>query len=188
MSKNISKITLKFCHITTLIYSASLLTFPYKTSGLRTIGNELQDPSRIKSVVQASLALCSTVYAATSFLGFLLFGGSTHDNMLANFDSNLGIPYSSLLIDCVGVSNALHLVLVFPVIFHPLRIHLDGLFFPSAGPLVSDNFRFTLVSARLISVLSTWEPISYPAFGMLSSSPEQQPQFVLGSFSPPQLF
>ncbi|KAL6964468.1 Amino acid transporter avt6a [Sarracenia purpurea var. burkii] len=78
---------------------------------------------------------------------------STLDDVLANFDSNLGIPYSSLLNDYVGVSYALHLALVFPVIFHPLRLHLDGVFFPSAGPVVSDNFRFTLVSAGLISVI-----------------------------------
>ncbi|KAM7487546.1 hypothetical protein LguiB_025030 [Lonicera macranthoides] len=66
---------------------------------VHTIGNELEDPSLIKPVVQTSLALCSTIYIMTSFFGFLLFGDSTLDDVLANFDTNLGIPYSSQLND-----------------------------------------------------------------------------------------
>ncbi|KAI9387189.1 hypothetical protein POPTR_010G136601v4 [Populus trichocarpa] len=109
----------------------------------------LEDSSMIQPVVQTSLALCSAVHIMTSFFGFLLFGDSTLDDMLANFDTDLGVPYSSLLNDIVCISYALHLMLVFHVIFHPLRLNLDGLLFPSATPLVSDNhsirvaFQFT---------------------------------------------
>ncbi|XP_073010403.1 amino acid transporter AVT6A-like [Typha latifolia] len=120
---------------------------------VHTIDNELDDSSQIKPIVRTSLLLCSTVYVTTSFFGFLLFGESTLDDVLANFDSNLGIPYSSILNDAVRVSYALHLMLVFPIIFHALRLNLDGLLFPSSSPLSSDNRRFALITAALLSVI-----------------------------------
>ncbi|KAF5193179.1 Amino acid transporter avt6a [Thalictrum thalictroides] len=120
---------------------------------VHTIENELKDSSQIQSVVRASLGLCSTVYIATSFFAFLLFGESTLSDVLANFDTNLGIPYSSLLNDIVRISYAVHLMLVFPIIFFALRINLDGLLFPSARPLVSDNGRFSLITIGLLSVV-----------------------------------
>ncbi|XP_020410582.1 probable sodium-coupled neutral amino acid transporter 6 isoform X2 [Prunus persica] len=72
---------------------------------VHTIGNELEDSSLIQPIVQTSLALCSSVYILTSLFGFLLFGDSTHDDVLANFDTNLGIPYSYLLNDIVRINN-----------------------------------------------------------------------------------
>ncbi|KAE8023087.1 hypothetical protein FH972_008832 [Carpinus fangiana] len=117
---------------------------------VHTINSELKDSSLIRPVVQTSLALCSFVYILTSFFGFLLFGDSTLDDVLANFDTNLGIPYSSLLNDTVRISYALHLMLVFPILFYPLRLNLDGLLFTSARPLVSDNLRFAFISSGLL--------------------------------------
>ncbi|KAJ1698779.1 hypothetical protein LUZ63_007291 [Rhynchospora breviuscula] len=117
------------------------------------IDNELDDSSQIKPIVRTSLLLCSTVYITTSFFGFLLFGEQTLDDVLANFDSNLGIPYSSILNDSVRVSYAIHLMLVFPIIFHALRLNLDGLLFPSARPLSGDNKRFAGVTAALLLVI-----------------------------------
>ncbi|TVU11655.1 hypothetical protein EJB05_45252 [Eragrostis curvula] len=117
------------------------------------IHNELKDSSKIKPIVHTSLALCSTVYIATSFFGYLLFGESTLSDVLANFDSNLGIPYSSVLNDAVRVSYAVHLMLVFPMIFHALRLNLDGLLFASATPLYSDNRRFGVMTASLLLVI-----------------------------------
>ncbi|KAF9674197.1 hypothetical protein SADUNF_Sadunf10G0102600 [Salix dunnii] len=105
---------------------------------VHTTENELEDSSMTQPVVQTSLALCSAVYITTSFFGFLQF-------VLANFDTDLGVAFSSLLNDTIHVSYALHLLLVFPVIFHPLRLNLDGLLFPSATPLVSDSYRFSLI-------------------------------------------
>lgn len=87
----------------------------------------------------------------TSLFGFLLFGDSTLDDVLANFDMDLGIPYSSLLNDAVRVSYVAHLMLVFPVVFYPLRLNLDGLLFPSWRPLAESNIRFSLVTIGLIS-------------------------------------
>ncbi|EMS65609.1 hypothetical protein TRIUR3_21700 [Triticum urartu] len=99
------------------------------------IHNELKDPAQIKPIVRASLVLCSAVYVTTSFFGFLLFGEETLDDVLANFDSDLGIPYGGVFNDAVRVSYALHLMLVFPIVFHALRLNMDGLLFPSARPL-----------------------------------------------------
>lgn len=120
---------------------------------VHTIDNELENSYMIQPVVRTSLVLCSSVYILTSFFGFLLFGDSTLDDVLANFDTNLGIPYSSLLSDVVRISYALHLMLVFPIIFHPLRINLDDLLFPSSRPLDSDNRRFALTTIGLICII-----------------------------------
>ncbi|XP_030468906.1 amino acid transporter AVT6A-like [Syzygium oleosum] len=120
---------------------------------VHSIDNELEDSTQIKAVVGTSLALCSSVYIMTSFFGFLLFGDGTLDDVLANFDTNLGIPYGSLLNDAVRVSYAAHLMLVFPIVFYPLRLNMDGLLFPSARPLVLVNLRFTLLTTGLITVI-----------------------------------
>ncbi|KAL3501561.1 hypothetical protein ACH5RR_036010 [Cinchona calisaya] len=120
---------------------------------VHSIHNELDDTSMIEPIVKTSLAVCSMIYIMTSFFGYLLFGDSTLDDVLANFDKNLSIPYGLLLNDGVRVSYALHLMLVFPVLFFPLRLNLDELLFPSAGPLVSSKKRFWLITMGLISVV-----------------------------------
>lgn len=120
---------------------------------MHSIENELEDPSLIRPVVQTSLLLCSTVYIMTSFFGFLLFGDATLDDVLANFDKNLGVPFSYQLNDVVRVSYALHLMLVFPIVFYPLRLNLDALFFPTSEPLLSDNVRFSWITIGLNSVV-----------------------------------
>ncbi|KAL8475931.1 hypothetical protein ACS0TY_028548 [Phlomoides rotata] len=120
---------------------------------VHTIDNELEDNTKITAVVRTSLALCSSVYVMTSIFGFLLFGDETLDDVLANFSTDLGIPFGSLLNDAVRVSYAAHLMLVFPIVFFPLRLNLDGLLFPSARPLASDNLRFASLSIGLIGVV-----------------------------------
>jgi sodium-coupled neutral amino acid transporter 2 len=120
---------------------------------VHSIDNELEDSKQIKPVVRTTLALCSTIYIMTSFFGFLLFGDSTLDDVLANFDTDLGIPFGTLLNDAVRISYAAHLMLVFPIVYYPLRINLDGLFFPSSRALVRDNTRFTIISVSLISLI-----------------------------------
>ncbi|KAF5943138.1 hypothetical protein HYC85_020780 [Camellia sinensis] len=117
------------------------------------IENELQDPSQMKSIVRTSITLCLSVYLATSFFGFLLFGNHTLDDVLANFDADLGIPYSSLLNDVVRVSYCIHLMLVFPIIFFSLRLNLDGLLFPYAIPIAFDNRRFFSVTVALMGFI-----------------------------------
>ncbi|XP_020204340.1 amino acid transporter AVT6A [Cajanus cajan] len=120
---------------------------------VHSIDNELEDSSQMRGVVQTALALCSSVYVMISFFGFLLFGEGTLDDVLANFDTNLGIPFGSVLNDAVRISYAAHLMLVFPVVFYPLRLNIDGLFFSSSRPLVLDNFRFASLTAALIGII-----------------------------------
>ncbi|XP_021888830.1 amino acid transporter AVT6A-like [Carica papaya] len=131
------------------------------------IQNELKDPSQMKSIVGASLTLCSTVYIATSFFGVLLFGEHTLDDVLANFDGDLGIPYSSVLDDVVRVSYGIHLMLVFPIVFYSLRLNVDGLLFPYAIPISFDNRRFMSVTAALMCFIfagATFVPSIWDAF------------------------
>ncbi|KAL5582051.1 hypothetical protein UlMin_014493 [Ulmus minor] len=116
------------------------------------IENELKDSQQMRGVVQASVALCATVYVMTGLSGFLLFGDSTLSDLLSNFDSNLGIPYSSLFNDLVRLSYAGHIVLVYPIVFFPLRLDLDNLVFPSAAPLASDTKIFVLISSGIIGI------------------------------------
>lgn len=120
---------------------------------VHTIDNELGDSSPIQPVISASLVLCSSIYILTAIFGFLLFGESTLDDVLANFDTDLGIPYSNLLNDVVRISYALHLMLVFPVIFFSLRFNLDDLVFPTASSLELDNWRFSSITTGLIFLL-----------------------------------
>ncbi|KAJ0492651.1 putative amino acid transporter, transmembrane domain-containing protein [Helianthus annuus] len=132
------------------------------------IRNELEDPSLIEPIVQISLVLCTTVYIMTSFFGFILFGDSTMGDILSNFDSDLGVPFSYLLNDIVRVSYALHLMLVFPLVFYALRLNTDGLFFSSSElPLEFDNKRFIAISVGLLSLIylgANFIPSAWDAF------------------------
>lgn len=104
------------------------------------------------AIVQTTVALCAFVYVMTGVFGFLLFGESTLSDLLSNFDTDLGIPYSSVFNDIVRISYAGHILLVYPIILFPLRLNLDGLLFPSARPLASDNVRFLLISSGIIVI------------------------------------
>ncbi|KAH1057725.1 hypothetical protein J1N35_035790 [Gossypium stocksii] len=131
------------------------------------IENELNDPTQMKSIVRKSLTLCTSVYIATSFFGVVLFGDHTMDDVLANFDGDLGIPYSSLLDDLVRVSYGLHLMLVFPIVFFSLRLNVDGLLFPYAIPIAFDNKRFFSVTIALMGFIlmgASFVPSIWDAF------------------------
>ena len=69
----------------------------------------------MRGVVQTSLALCTTAYVMTGLFGFLLFGDSTLSDSLSKFDTDLGVPYSSLFNDVVRIRYAGHIILVFPM-------------------------------------------------------------------------
>ncbi|KAJ1413983.1 Amino acid transporter, transmembrane domain [Sesbania bispinosa] len=120
---------------------------------VHSIDNELEDSSWMHGVVRTSLALCSSVYLLTSFFGFLLFGEETLDDVLANFDTDLGIPFGSVLNDAVRFSYAAHLVLVFSVVFYAVRVNIDSLIFSSSRPLVLDNFRFASITIVLVGII-----------------------------------
>ncbi|TVU32875.1 hypothetical protein EJB05_24638 [Eragrostis curvula] len=120
---------------------------------VHSIDNELEDRTQIKPIVQTSLGLCSSVYIATSFFAYLLFGEATLADVLANFDSDLRIPFSSIFNDIVRVSYVVHVMLVFPIVFFALRLNLDGLLFPTSRHISRDNRRFTIITISLISVI-----------------------------------
>lgn len=131
------------------------------------IHNELAKSSEMQTVVQTSLAFCSSIYITISFFGYLLFGDAIMSDVLANFDTDLGIPYSAILNDIVRVSYAIHLILVFPVVHFALRLNLDGLAFPSAHPLPLDSKRFISITAGLIGCVflgATFIPNIWDAF------------------------
>lgn len=131
------------------------------------IQNELPESSEMQTVVQTSLAFCSSIYMTTSLFAYLLFGDKTMTDVLANFDTDLGVPYSAILNDIVRVSYAIHLMLVFPVVHFALRLNLDGLVFPSARPLPSDSKRFILITGGLVGCVflgATFIPNIWDAF------------------------
>ncbi|XP_073223688.1 amino acid transporter AVT6A [Cicer arietinum] len=131
------------------------------------IENELKDPSHMNAIVKTSLLLCSSVYIATSLFGVLLFGDKVQDDVLANFDGDLGVPYGSFLNDVVRVSYGIHLILVFPIVFFSLRLNLDGLLFPHAIPLSFDNKRFCFVTTILLAFVfvgANYVPSIWDAF------------------------
>lgn len=142
------------------------MSFPYLFA-VHPIENELKDPSHMNAIVKTSLLLCSSVYIATSLFGVLLFGDKVQDDVLANFDGDLGVPYGSFLNDVVRVSYGIHLILVFPIVFFSLRLNLDGLLFPHAIPLSFDNKRFCFVTTILLAFVfvgANYVPSIWDAF------------------------
>ena len=114
---------------------------------------ELSKASDMKAAVRISLVLCAAIYAAVGFFGFLLFGDATMADVLANFDRSSGAGVPQALNDAARLSYALHLVLVFPLLFFSLRVNVDELLFPGQRPLAADTRRFVSLTAVLMAVL-----------------------------------
>ncbi|XP_058778850.1 amino acid transporter AVT6A-like [Vicia villosa] len=136
-------------------------TFPVLISAyichtvVHSINNELKDSKQMRGVVKTSFVLCCLVYLFTSFFGFFLFGEETLDDVLANFDTDLDIPFGFILNDIVRVSYAVHIVLIIPVLFYAVRINFDGLLFSSSSTrsLNVDNFRFFSITFSLVGII-----------------------------------
>ncbi|XP_042375122.1 amino acid transporter AVT6C-like [Zingiber officinale] len=122
-------------------------TFHFNVHPIRA---ELSETSDMQVAVRLSVLLCSAIYAAIGFFGYLLFGEATMTDILSNFDRDTGSAFGSLLNDVVRLSYVLHLVLVFPLLFFSLRINVDELLFPKSSHLSSDARRFTLLTAALL--------------------------------------
>ncbi|WOK96696.1 hypothetical protein Cni_G05403 [Canna indica] len=125
-------------------------TFHFNVHPIRA---ELSKTSDMIVAVRISVVLCSVIYAAIGFFGYLLFGESTMADILSNFDQDTGSPIGSLLNDVVRLSYALHVVLVFPLLFFSLRINIDQLFFPKSKQLESATCRFMLLTAFLLAFI-----------------------------------
>ncbi|KAG2592640.1 amino acid transporter AVT6C-like isoform X1 [Panicum virgatum] len=125
-------------------------TFHFNVHPIRA---ELSKASDMKAAVRISLVLCAAIYAAVGFFGFLLFGDATMADVLANFDRSSGAGVPQALNDAARLSYALHLVLVFPLLFFSLRVNVDELLFPGRRPPVADTRRFVSLTAMLVAVL-----------------------------------
>ncbi|PNT73125.1 amino acid transporter AVT6C isoform X4 [Brachypodium distachyon] len=125
-------------------------TFHFNVHPIRA---ELSKTSDMKAATRISLVLCSVIYAAVGFFGFLLFGDATMPDVLANFDSSSGSGVPQALNDAARLSYALHLVLVFPLLHYSLRVNVDELLFPGRRPLAADTRRFVSLTAALMAAL-----------------------------------
>lgn len=136
------------------------------------IANELQgtvdtSESKMQLVVQRSMVLCGTIYLLTAVFGYLLFGEGTSEDILSDFDTDLGVPFSHALCIIVRISYALHIMLVFPLLNFSLRLNVDSILFSKAPPLAHDTVRFTLITGVLIFTIfigSTVVPNIWIAF------------------------
>lgn len=113
---------------------------------------ELAKASDMTIAVRISLLLCCVIYSTVGFFGYLLFGDSTMSDILINFNHESSTSkIGPILNDIVRISYALHLVLVFPLLFFSLRLNIDELLFPKKRPLTSDTMRFVSITGLLMA-------------------------------------
>lgn len=105
---------------------------------------------KMQNVVRWSMLLCGTIYLCTATFGYLLFGEGTSEDILSNFDTDLGVPFSDVICVIVRISYAVHIMLVFPLLNFSLRLNVDAILFPRATPLAHDTLRFSLITGFLI--------------------------------------
>jgi sodium-coupled neutral amino acid transporter 2 len=97
------------------------------------------------------MTLCGIIYICTATFGYLLFGDSISDDILSNFDTDLGVPFSHTICIIVRISYAVHIMLVFPLLNFSLRLNLDSFLFPNAAPIAHDTMRFSTLTCLLTS-------------------------------------
>lgn len=109
-------------------------------------------PAHMIVAVRYALLLCGILYFAIGIFGYLLFGDSTMDDILVNFDRSSGSAVTRLLNDLVRLSYALHLMLVFPLLNFSLRSNIDEFLFPKRHHLAADTRRFVILTLILLAV------------------------------------
>jgi amino acid permease len=114
---------------------------------------ELVKPSDMSIAVRISLLISVAIYFAIGFFGYLLFGDSIMPDVLINFDQNSDSSVGRLLDDIIRLSYALHLALVFPIMFYSLRANIDELLFTNKNkrPLALDTTRFVSLTLVLLA-------------------------------------
>ncbi|KAL2541825.1 Transmembrane amino acid transporter family protein [Abeliophyllum distichum] len=103
------------------------------------IGVEMGKPADMLYAVKIALALCAAIYFTIGIFGYLLFGDSTMDDILVNFDQSSGSAINSFLNDAVRLSYAFHLMLVFPLLNFSLRTNIDEFLFSTKKPAFSSK-------------------------------------------------
>lgn len=128
----------------------------------------------MKLAVRISLIICATFYFSIGFFGYLLFGDSINGDMLVNFDQYAGVSMVGLVINgIVRLSYAVHLMLVFPLMFYTLRANVDELCFPDKPELAKDTVRFVYLTCILLSfayVIAIAIPSIWYCFQILGST------------------
>ncbi|KAL4556948.1 hypothetical protein LXL04_035117 [Taraxacum kok-saghyz] len=114
---------------------------------------ELENQSNMSTAVRISLILSVVIYFAVGFVGYLLFGDSIMADMLVNFDQASNSPGGLMMNAIVRLSYALHLMLVFPVIFYTLRANMDEMMFSHKSLLVNDTTRFVSLTCVLLAFI-----------------------------------
>ncbi|KAJ9545827.1 hypothetical protein OSB04_025534 [Centaurea solstitialis] len=114
---------------------------------------ELEKPSDMSSAVRIALVLSVVIYFAVGFVGYLLFGDSIMADMLVNFDQTSNLPGGLIINAIVRLSYAIHLMLVFPVIFYTLRANMDEMIFPRKSLLANDTTRFISLTCVLLAFI-----------------------------------
>lgn len=145
-------------------------TFHFNVHPIRA---ELRSDSDMRAAVRISILLCAVVYAAVGFFGYLLFGESTMDDVLSNFDQNSGSQIGRLLDSTVRLSYALHVILVFPLLNFSLRLNIDGLLFPKSEPLDAGTVRFVSLTgllAALVYLMAVAIPNIWTVFQFIGST------------------
>lgn len=136
---------------------------------------ELRYKSRRKmnQVVRFSVIFCTALYILTGVSGYLLFGEATSADILSNFDTNLHVPCSNLINYVIRVGYAVHIMLVFPVIFFSARITAYDLICPNSRPLTESKTGLWLVTVALFSIMyvgSTSIPDIWIAFNFTGAT------------------
>ncbi|GJP55031.1 hypothetical protein CLOM_g14019 [Closterium sp. NIES-68] len=136
---------------------------------------ELKPPreEKMHTAIQKTFVICTSVYAVTALFGYLLFGEATYADVLANFDTDLGIPGSCYLNDIVRLFYALHLMLVFPVIHFSLRSTVGSVLFPRSAPLKHDPCGYIFTTVLLLGAIlaaSLYVPGIQSAFELAGST------------------
>ncbi|CAH1424968.1 unnamed protein product [Lactuca virosa] len=114
---------------------------------------ELENQSDMTSAVRISLILSVAIYFAVGFVGYLLFGDSIMADMLVNFDETSNSPGGLVINAVVRLSYAVHLMLVFPVIFYTLRANMDEMIFQQKSLLANDTTRFVSLTCVLLAFI-----------------------------------
>ncbi|GAA0154700.1 amino acid transporter [Lithospermum erythrorhizon] len=128
---------------------------------------EGRSPEKMNQVSRTTTIICVLVYASTAIAGYLLFGNDTESDVLTNFDTDLGVPFSTAINYIVRIGYVLHLVLVFPVMHFSLRQTMDELVCSGSPPLTESRKRclgWTFLLLGLTYIVSTMIPNIWTAF------------------------
>ncbi|CAI7799694.1 unnamed protein product [Closterium sp. NIES-54] len=151
------------------------LICPFLPTPVHPIYVELKDRTEqnMTAVTRFSMATCFAIYTLTSLCGYLLFGDATAPDVLANFSTPI-LTGQQWLNDVVRISYALHVVLVFPVIYYSLRNVTDDLFcYNAEKSLAEDDRRFWIITGVQlvgICIIGTLVPNIWVAFDLTGAT------------------